>query len=110
MLRNSLGTLSACVLSLGQAYASGFVDDSHADLVMRNYYFDRNYINATPQAAAREWAAHTGRTVIVRVTGSDCHKLPDHHQRSGDAWWIDHDVTEWAPVYARAELRHWSAP
>ena len=56
MLRNSLGTLSACVLSLGQAYASGFVDDSHADLVMRNYYFDRNYVNATPQAAAREWA------------------------------------------------------
>ena len=36
--------------------ASGFVDDSHADLVMRNYYFDRNYVNATPQAAAREWA------------------------------------------------------
>lgn len=23
---------------------------------MRNFYFDRNYVNATPQAAAREWA------------------------------------------------------
>lgn len=58
MLRNSLWALSVCtcVLSIGQACASGFVDDSHADLVMRNYYFDRNYVNATPQAAAREWA------------------------------------------------------
>ena len=41
---------------MGPALASGFIDDSHADLVMRNYYFDRNYVNATPQAAAREWA------------------------------------------------------
>ena len=52
----------------------------------------------TTLAAAREWAAHAGRTVIVRVTGLDCHKLPDHHQRSGDAWWIDHDVPTWEPV------------
>ena len=58
MLKNSLRALSACtcVLSFGQACASGFVDDSHADLTMRNFYFDRNYVNATPQAAAREWA------------------------------------------------------
>ncbi|VVO38681.1 OprD family porin [Pseudomonas fluorescens] len=58
MLKISLRALSACtcVFSLGQVWASGFVDDSHADLTMRNYYFDRNYVNATPQAAAREWA------------------------------------------------------
>ena len=58
MLKTVLRALSACtwVLSIGPALASGFVDDSHADLVMRNYYFDRNYVNATPQAAAREWA------------------------------------------------------
>lgn len=58
MLKTVLRALSACtwVLSMTTAVASGFVDDSHADLVMRNYYFDRNYVNATPQAAAREWA------------------------------------------------------
>lgn len=38
------------------AHAAGFVEDSHADLVLRNYYFDRNYLGTTPQAAAREWA------------------------------------------------------
>ncbi|MGO2769093.1 OprD family porin [Pseudomonas taetrolens] len=58
MLKTSLRALSACtcVLSIGQGWASDFVEDSHADLVIRNYYFDRNYINATPQPAAREWA------------------------------------------------------
>ncbi|WP_082377769.1 OprD family porin [Pseudomonas sp. RIT-PI-q] len=58
MLKISLRALSACacVLFFGQACAGGFVDDSHADLTMRNFYFDRNYVNATPQAAAREWA------------------------------------------------------
>ena len=38
------------------AHAAGFVEDSHAELVLRNYYFDRNYLGTTPQAAAREWA------------------------------------------------------
>ncbi len=58
MLKTSLRALSACIcsLSIGQACAGGFIDDSHADLRIRNYYFDRNYVNATPQAAAREWA------------------------------------------------------
>ena len=58
MLRNFFRGVSACtcVFSVGQACAAGFVDDSHADLAIRNYYFDRNYVNATPQPAAREWA------------------------------------------------------
>lgn len=38
------------------SHAAGFIDDSHAELVVRNYYFDRNYVGQTPQAAAREWA------------------------------------------------------
>lgn len=58
MLKTPLWALSACacVLAFSQTFASGFVDDSQADLTARNYYFDRNYVNQTPQAAAREWA------------------------------------------------------
>lgn len=58
MLKTTFRALSACtcVFSIGQACAGGFIDDSHADLVIRNYYFDRNYVNTTPQSAAREWA------------------------------------------------------
>ncbi|MFJ7884466.1 OprD family porin [Pseudomonas sp. NPDC096917] len=57
MLKTSQWALSACACVLSvPAIADGFINDSHADLTLRNYYFDRNYVNATPQAAAREWA------------------------------------------------------
>ncbi|WCE09743.1 OprD family porin [Pseudomonas sp. JBR1] len=36
--------------------AQGFVEDSKASVTFRNYYFDRNYVGTSPQAAAREWA------------------------------------------------------
>lgn len=48
--------LAIPLLSTASAWASGFADDSHADLLVRNYYFDRNYLGDTPQGAAREWA------------------------------------------------------
>ncbi|WP_317663805.1 OprD family porin [Pseudomonas sp. KU43P] len=48
--------LAIAVFGCSAAQAAGFVEDSHAALVLRNYYFDRNYLGATPQAAAREWA------------------------------------------------------
>lgn len=47
----------------------------------------------TTLEGAREWASHVcGRTVFVRFVGKDCHKLPDHHNRFGEAWWSDTDV------------------
>lgn len=33
-----------------------------------------------------------------QVSIRDCHKLPDHRNRYGTGWWIDHDVTEWRCV------------
>lgn len=44
---------------------------------------------------AMAWACKTGRSVILAVDGRDCHKLPDHHNQWGMAWWIDHDVSDW---------------
>lgn len=48
--------LAVGLLCSSVAHAAGFIEDSHADLVLRNYYFDCNYLGTTPQAAAREWA------------------------------------------------------
>ncbi|WP_144172674.1 OprD family porin [Pseudomonas sp. Kh13] len=48
--------LAIGLLCANSSHAAGFIDDSHAELVLRNYYFDRNYVGPTPQAAAREWA------------------------------------------------------
>lgn len=49
----------------------------------------------TTLTAAQQWANKTGRNLILKIFGEDCHKLPDHRQPSGEAWWIDHDVLEW---------------
>lgn len=41
---------------------------------------------------AMAWAIKTGRTVIYEVEGEPAYKLPDHHNKFGQAWWIDEDV------------------
>ena len=46
----------------------------------------------TTLQAAMAWAIHTGRNVIYEVEGEPAYKLPDHHNRFGEAWWIDKDV------------------
>lgn len=44
--------------------------------------------------AAMAWAIKTGRTVIYAIEGDPAytHKLPDHHNKFGEAWWIDQDI------------------
>lgn len=41
---------------------------------------------------AMAWALKTGRTVIYELEGEPSYKLPDHHNKFGEAWWIDKDV------------------
>jgi hypothetical protein len=42
--------------------------------------------------AALFWAAKTGRSVIYEVSGDPAFKLPDHHNKFGNAYWIDENV------------------
>lgn len=46
----------------------------------------------TTLQGAMAWAIKVGRTVIYEVEGSPAYKLPDHHNRFAEAWWIDQDV------------------
>jgi hypothetical protein len=41
---------------------------------------------------AMAWAIKTGRKVIYEVEGAPAYKLPDHHNKFGEAYWIDQDV------------------
>lgn len=54
----------------------------------------------TTMTGAMAWACKVGRTVILEVHGADCHKLPDHHNKFGEAWWIDNDVKDWKCVFS----------
>ena len=42
--------------------------------------------------AAMAWAIRTGRTVIYLLDGDPAYKLPDHHNRFGEAYWIDQNI------------------
>lgn len=54
----------------------------------------------TTLIGALAWACKVGRCIVLEIRGKDCHKLPDHHNRFGEAWWIDHDITEWKCVFS----------
>jgi len=51
-------------------------------------------------AAAMAWSIKVGRTVILEIDCAKPHKLPDHHNQYGEAWWNDGDVTEWSCVFS----------
>ena len=46
----------------------------------------------TTLQGAMAWAIKVGRTVIYEVSGVKAYKLPDHHNKYGEAWWLDEDV------------------
>ena len=48
------------------------------------------------------WGLKVGRKVIYEVTQDEsvCYKLPDHHNKYGEAWWFDLDVTDFHCVFS----------
>ena len=46
------------------------------------------------------WAMKVGRVVILEFDADNPHKLPDHHNPFGEAWWNDANVTEWKCVFS----------
>jgi len=46
----------------------------------------------TSLMGAMAWACKTGRKVIYRFDAHKVYKLPDHHNKYGEAWWTDVDV------------------
>lgn len=48
----------------------------------------------TTLQAAMAWAIKANRSVIYEVNYPDGYgyKLPDHHNKFGDAWWVDKDM------------------
>ncbi len=53
----------------------------------------------TTEKAAMAWAMKVGRKVIISFHSVGAHKLPDHHNKFGDAYWQDSDVTEWKCIF-----------
>ena len=54
----------------------------------------------TTLMGAMAWAIKVGRTVILEFEAINPYKLPDHHNKWGEAWWNDGNVSEWKCVYS----------
>lgn len=54
----------------------------------------------TTLQGAMAWAIKVHRSVIIEFDADAPHKLPDHHNIYGQAWWQDGDVTEWRCVFS----------
>lgn len=54
----------------------------------------------TTLQGAMAWAMKIGRTVVLEFDAQQAHKLPDHHNVFGEAWWNDGDVHEWKCVFS----------
>lgn len=58
--------------------------------------------------AALAWAVKTGRRVVLEIDAPNAHKLPDHHNEFGTAWWNDGDVLAWRCVYSGHTRGSWN--
>jgi hypothetical protein len=54
----------------------------------------------TTLTAALAWGCKTGRSVVLEIESEDVHKLPDHHNRFGEAWWSATDVSKWSCAFS----------
>lgn len=54
----------------------------------------------TTMQAAMAWAMKVGRVVILEFDADKPHKLPDHHNLFGEAWWNDGNVTDWRCAFS----------
>ena len=54
----------------------------------------------TTLMGAMAWAIKVGRTVILEFEATNPYKLPDHHNKWGEAWWNDGNIQEWKCVYS----------
>jgi hypothetical protein len=53
--------------------------------------------------AALAWAVKTRRSVIYSFLAESPHKLPDHHNKYGTAWWCEKDVVHFTCEYSAGE-------
>ena len=68
-------------------------------------YHETGYIQKpvrgfTTLMGAMAWAIKVNRTVIYEIESGKCHKLPDHHNIYGEAWWADEDIKIFKCVFS----------
>lgn len=68
-------------------------------------YHNTGYINSpvrgfTTIQAAMAWAVKTGRTIILEFEANNPYKLPDRHNKYGEAWWNDGNIYNYKCIFS----------
>lgn len=71
-----------------------------ARLYRQTGYIKKPVRGFTTLMAALAWATKVGRTVIYEVEAENPHKLPDHHNEYGEAWWNDGNCKNFKCVFS----------
>ncbi|UCW44326.1 hypothetical protein [Pseudomonas phage PPAY] len=54
----------------------------------------------TSEKAAMAWAMKVGRKVILTFEAPNAWKLPDHHNKFGEAYWNEGDIYDWECTFS----------
>ena len=54
----------------------------------------------TTLQAAMAWSMKVNRTIIYEINADNAYKLPDHHNKFGEAWWNDGNIVEFKCVFS----------
>lgn len=71
-----------------------------AKLYRQTGYIIKPVRGFTTLQAAMAWAIKVNRTVIYQIKSDKTHKLPDHHNKYGEAWWVDEDIHEFKCIFS----------
>lgn len=72
--------------------------EKKAKLYRKTGYIKKPVRGFTTLQASMGWAMKVKRNVIYEFEADKAHKLPDHHNQFGEAWWNDGDVSEFKCV------------
>lgn len=72
---------------------------------MAKKYRETGYIKSpvrgfTTLKGAMAWAIKSNRKVIYEIECPNPYKLPDHHNKYGEAWWNDGNVHEFKCIFS----------
>lgn len=73
-----------------------------ARLYRQTGYIRKPVRGFTTLQGAMAWSLKVERKVIYEITGTDanCHKMPDHHNAWGEAWWFDENISDFRCVFS----------
>jgi hypothetical protein len=74
--------------------------EKKAKLYHQTGYIIKPVRGFTTLQSAMAWAIKTGRKIIYEFESDVVYKLPNHHNKFGEAWWSDNNCENFKCVFS----------